>query len=486
MDKSALPPLNRRRISEPARPTRIVQFGEGNFLRAFVDWMIHRMNQQADFNTGVAVIQPIANGLIDVLNQQDGLYTLYLNGVKDGKVISKHELISCIQKGVNPYRHYDEYLEEAENPALRLIISNTTEAGIAFDEKNARTDQPPGSFPGKLTAFLHHRFQHFEGSEEAGLILIPCELIDRNGDKLKETINQYADLWQLGPAFKEWINSHNTFCNTLVDRIVPGYPKDRIKEIWQELSYHDQLVSEGEYFHLWVIEGPEAVRKAFPADQAGLNVVFTDDMTPYRTRKVRILNGAHTSMVPVGYLYGLETVREAVEHEVMGDFVKGVIFDEIIPTLDLPQEELVQFANDVLDRFKNPFIKHYLISIALNSVSKFKTRVLPSLLEYINRKGQLPPRMVFSLAALIRFYKGYYDGKEIPLQDDDWVLSYLKDLWEKWDGSDAGVGQLVEAVLRWKKVWKQDLSQVPGLKELTTNYLMQIDKAGMKVAIEGL
>ena len=364
--------INRKTIQGSTYPLRILQFGEGNFLRAFANWMIHKMNKETGFNAGVAIVQPIESGLIDILNAQDGLYTLYLNGIKDGKAISEHEVIDCIQRGIDPYQNYSGYLENADNPDLRFVISNTTEAGIVYNPEDKLNDAPQSSFPGKLSALLYRRFKTFNGASDKGLIIIPCELIDRNGDQLKKIVLQYAQDWNLGSAFVTWINDDNIFCNTLVDRIVPGYPKGRMEEITAELGYKDNLVVEGEQFHLWVIEGPTSVKDEIPSEACGLNVVFTDDMEPYRTRKVRILNGAHTTLVPVGYLYGIDKVRESIEDEVVGTFLKDVIFNEICPTLDLPEDELNQFANDVLDRFKNPYLEHELISIALNSTSKFK------------------------------------------------------------------------------------------------------------------
>ncbi|MCB0587229.1 MAG: tagaturonate reductase, partial [Phaeodactylibacter sp.] len=275
---TTLQPLNKQVADKATLPVRILQFGEGNFLRAFVDWIIHRMNKDIDFQAGVAVVQPIDRGLISLLNEQDGLYTLYLKGIRDGNVVSEHELIECIQQGIDPYQDPEAYLREARNPTLRFIISNTTEAGIAFNEADKLEDHPQDSFPGKLAAFLYRRYQHFTGAPDKGCIIIPCELIDRNGDKLKEVLFQYADLWNLEAGFAKWLETSCIFCNTLVDRIVPGYPKDRIEEIWQELGYKDQLVCEGEQFHLWVIEAPESVHREFPADKAGLNVLFTDNM----------------------------------------------------------------------------------------------------------------------------------------------------------------------------------------------------------------
>lgn len=483
MSNKQLPLLNKELVSKPEYPIRFLQFGEGNFLRSFVDWIIHRMNKTMNFQAGVAVVQPIAQGLINMLNEQDGLYTLYLNGIKNGAAISEHEKIECIQKALDPYTDYAAYLQEAENPDLRFIISNTTEAGITFDEQDRPEARPPNSFPAKLTVLLHRRYQSFNGDTTKGFIIIPCELINRNGDKLKEVILKYASVWGLEAGFAQWLEEANIFCNTLVDRIVPGYPRDRIETIWQELGYRDQLVAEGEQFHLWVIEAPEQVAREFPADKAGLNVLFTNNMAPYRTRKVRILNGAHTSMVPVGYLYGLETVRETVEHPAVGTFIQELIFEEIIPTLDLPKEELQSFAKDVLDRFKNPFIKHYLISIALNSTSKYKTRVLPSLLEFHRRNGRLPRRIVFALAALIRFYKGEINGEPIPLKDDADRIAFLKGLWESFENKEIDLDGLVGAVLQQKAYWGLDLSEIEGLQTLTAIFLARILDGGIK---EGL
>lgn len=467
-----------------AHPEKVIQFGEGNFLRAFVDWILHEMNQKLDFNGSAAVVQPLAGGLVDMLNAQDGLYTLYLNGIQNGEVLSEHKVINSISRGINPYTQYEEYLALADNPDMRFIFSNTTEAGIAFDTNDKLEGMTQNSFPGKLTALLYRRYKTFNGDKEKGFIIIPCELIDNNGEELKSVILRFAKHWSLEPEFAAWVEEANQFCNTLVDRIVPGYPKDKIAEIHAELGYEDQLVVEGEQFHLWVIEAPAWVQKEFPANEAGLNVLFVDDMTPYRTRKVRILNGAHTSLVPVAYLYGIDTVRESVEHPVVGKFLEEAIFDEIIPTLDLSKEELESFAKDVLDRFRNPFIKHFLLSISLNSMAKYETRVLPSLVEYHKQKGELPKKLVFSLAAMIRFYKGDRNGEEIPVQDNADILDLYKEAWNLYDGTEASLENVVRTVLAYESNWKMDLTQISGLVEQTTKYLQVIKKEGMEKAIK--
>ena len=457
---------------------RIVQFGEGNFLRAFANWMIHEMNKNANFDAGVVVVQPIEQGLIQLLNQQDGLYTLYLNGIKNGQAVSEHEIIDCIQRGINPYENYSEYLAIAENPDLRFVISNTTEAGISHNPKDKLEDTPQSSYPGKLTALLHKRFQIFSGASDKGLIVIPCELIDKNGDNLKKIVLQYAEEWNLGVPFIDWINEDFIFCNTLVDRIVPGYPRAKMGAITQELGYKDDLVVEGEQFHLWVIEGPSSVKEEIPSEVCGLNIVFTDNMEPYRTRKVRILNGAHTSLVPVGYLYGIDKVRESLEDEVVGTFLKNAIFNEICPTLDLPEEELNQFANDVLDRFRNPYLEHALMSISLNSTSKFKTRVLPSVLEFINRKKTLPDGLLFSLASLIVFYKGERNGIPYTLKDDQAALDFFAEQWKS-----NSPETIVKETLSNKSFWGVDLTKFEGLEYLVTTHLKNILSKGMKTTL---
>lgn len=470
--------LSRSTVKANTYTERIIQFGEGNFLRAFANWMIHEMNKKANFDGGVVAIQPINQGLIKMLNDQDGLYTLYLNGIKNGKAISEHEIIDCIQRGINPYENYSDYLAIAENPDLRFMISNTTEAGIAYNADDQLEDAPQSSFPGKLTALLYKRFQTFGGASDKGLILIPCELIDKNGENLKKIILQYADDWALGKEFVEWINEDNIFCNTLVDRIVPGYPRDKMDAITKELGYKDNLVVEGEQFHLWVIEGPKSVKEEFPSEVCGLNVIFTDNQEPYRTRKVRILNGAHTSLVPVGYLYGIDRVRESLEDKVVGQFLKDTLFNNICPTLDLPEEELSQFSADVLDRFRNPYLEHELMSISLNSISKYKTRVLPSVLEFIKRKEALPMNLLFSLAALITFYKGDRNGTPIALKDDAKVLDFFKTVW-----STNNISEVAEKTLSNTDFWGTDLTKIEGLKMAVIINLEEIQNKGMQTAL---
>lgn len=465
-------------------PEKIIQFGEGNFLRAFVNWITDTMNKNELFNGSAVVVQPIQHGMVKELNAQNGLYTLYLRGIKDKKAVSEHTVVESISRGINPYEDFSEYEALALLPEARFVISNTTEAGITVNPEDKLDDAPPSSFPAKVTSMLYKRYSHFNGDKTKGFIFLPCELIDKNGEKLKESILEYIKLWNLEDEFKEWVCENSVFCNTLVDRIVPGYPRDRMEEIRQELGYEDNLVVEAEQFHLWVIEGPSIVKEEFPADKAGLNVLFVDDLTPYRTQKVRVLNGAHTTMVPVSYLYGLDTVRESVEHEVIGKWINEAIFEEIVPVLPLPVEQVKQYSNDVIDRFTNPFVKHYLMSISLNSMSKYETRVLPTLIEYNEANGKLPEKLVFSLASLMAFYKGYRGEQAIDLKDDEDILELYKNVWTKYDAKQIELSQVVEEVLAYKKNWKIDLNTISGLKDKVTEYLKVILEQGMEEAIK--
>ncbi|MFS0643606.1 tagaturonate reductase [Siminovitchia sp. 179-K 8D1 HS] len=465
-------------------PEKVLQFGTGNFLRAFTDWMVHEMNQKTGFNGSVVAIQSTNSGTADKINSQDGLYTLYLQGIVDGVPRRNHEVIHSISRALNVNRDYDEYMKLAESPDMRFVVSNTTEAGIVFAEKDRLGDRPPQSFPAKLAAFLHHRFQFFQGDREKGLYIIPCELIDRNGERLKEIILQYARTWDLGADFSNWIEEANYFCNSLVDRIVPGFPKDEMNNIRRELGYKDSLIVVGEQYHLWAIEGPESLKEEFPAEAAGLNVKVVKDLAPFRESKVYILNGAHTGMTPVAYLYGIDTVGEAMENIVVRRFIEGLIFEEVIPALDLPEAETKTFAEDVLARFSNPYVQHYLKSIALNAMSKFRTRNLPMLLAYAEKYSRVPKRISFSLAAWISFYKGKRGTEDIPLADDADILQWFEALWKECDRTDAGLEKVVQRVLGNERLWGRNLNEVPGLLETTASFLISIEKDGMGSALE--
>ncbi len=456
-------------------PVKVVQFGEGNFLRAFVDYIINKLNEEAGFNAGVAVVQPISSGLVNMLNEQDGLYNLFMRGVSGGKEIQQQKTISCITKGVDPYIDYENYLALAREEELELVISNTTEAGITFDKKDKLKGWPHNSFPAKLTALLYERFKHFEGATSKGLTLIPCELINYNADTLKGIIFKYIDLWNLENKFADWVEKACSFHNTLVDRIVPGYPKDDIESYQEKLEFEDKLVVTAEVFLLWVIEGDEKLKKKIPFDKIDENILVVKDMQPYRTRKVRILNGAHTTMVPFSLLYGNKTVKETVDNEFTGGFIKKAVFEEIIPTLSLSKEELETFAEEVLDRFRNPFIKHQLASIALNSISKFKVRVLPSLLTFQKKNKQLPPHLTFAFACLIRFYRGEWDNDVMPVQDDASIKNFFQIVWEK-----HSYQEIAGEVLSQTEFWDEDLTKIPELQEQIADALEEIEHKGIE------
>ena len=468
--------LNRNTAGiEKKLPLKVLQFGEGNFLRGFVNYIIDKLNTEANFNAGVVVVQPIAHGMVNMLNDQDGLYNLFLKGLRNGVEIEEKRLITCIEQGINPYFDYEAYLKLAEGEDLEFVFSNTTEAGIAFDPEDKLRSAPPNSFPAKLTALLYRRFKHFKGAEDKGLTIIPCELINNNADSLKEIILKYAGLWDLEDDFATWINESNSFHNTLVDRIVPGYPKDEIEDYQAQLEYKDNLIVSAEIFLLWVIEGGEELKKKLPFDQIDENILVIKDMQPYRTRKVRILNGAHTVMVPFSLMYGNETVKETMDNNFTGKFVKNAVLQEINATLDLPDEELSSFANDVFDRFRNPFIKHQLASIALNSISKFKVRVLPSLLSYEEKHKELPVHLTFAFACLIRFYKGEWKGTMLPVQDDAGLIAELKSIWEL-----DSYNEIATKVLKNKEYWDEDLNNIPGLTESIAQALNLIETSGIE------
>lgn len=460
-------------------PIKIVQFGEGNFLRAFVEYAFQKLNNEANFNAGIAVIQPIDRGMVSMLNDQDGLYTLFLKGIQKGEEIQHTELITNIVKGIDPYANFDDYLNLAKEESLQFVISNTTEAGIAYVSSDTKEMQPPSSFPAKLTVLLFERFKHFHGNPEKGLTIIPCELINHNSETLKDILLKYCEDWKLGEDFKTWLNEHCSFHSTLVDRIVPGYPKDEIDDYNSQLDYKDNLIVAAETFLLWVIEGDDTLKEKLPFHKTDLDVKIVTDMQPYRTRKVRILNGAHTAMVPISLLYGNTTVKETVDNEFTGSFVNKAIFEEINEILPMDKAELDSFAEEILDRFRNPFIKHQLSDIALNSISKFKVRVLPSILEYVDTYKKLPTHLTFAFACLIRFYKGTWDGKQLPIKDSDDVVAFFTKTWKK-----DHYFQIAKSTLQNTSFWDEDLTKVENLTEAIALALNEIEVNGIEKGFE--
>jgi len=459
---------------ENLQPIKVVQFGEGNFLRAFVDYAFHKLNKEVDFNAGIAIVQPLKDGMVNMINDQDGLYTLFMNGIKKGEKIQDIELITNIVKTVNPYSEFANYLALAKEEELQFIVSNTTEAGIEFIESDTPDMQPPVSFPAKLTVLLYERFKHFNGDASKAVTIIPCELIDYNSETLKKYILQYCDTWKLEDAFKTWVSDACTYHSTLVDRIVPGYPRAEIEEYNNKLDYQDNLIVAAEPFFLWAIEGGDALKTKLPFHKTDLNVKIVDDIRPFKMIKVRILNGAHTAMVPFSLLYGNKLVMETVNGDFTGKFVNSVI-SEISETLEMDKNEITAYSEEVMDRFKNPFIKHALADIALNSISKFKVRVLPSLLGYYKANKKLPVNLTFSLASLIRFYKGNWNGQSLPVKDGEDIVSFFDGLWKSDDYE-----KIARLTLQNKSFWDEDLTEIAGLTKAVTIALEEIDANGVE------
>lgn len=461
------------------RPIKILQFGEGNFLRAFVDWILQTLNDSGVINADVAVVQPMPTGRVAELAKQDGLYTLCLEGIDKGEKVQSRQVIDVLRDFVNPFEDYDKFLSYGRSEDLEIIISNTTEAGIALDPTDIDLTKCPKSFPGKLLALLRARYEKFHGDMKHGLAIIPCELIDYNGRELKRVLVELAKINNMSEAFINWITVANHFTSTLVDRIVPGYPRDNAAQICEDMGYQDNNIVKGEIFHLWVLEKEPFVQSKLPADKSGLNVIFADDITPYKQRKVKILNGSHTAMVPVAYMSGIDTVRESVEDADVGKFVQSLVNDVIKPTIDLPKDEMDAFANSVIERFKNPFIRHELMSIALNSTTKFKTRLLPTYNDYRKKFGKSPKHILFSFASLCVFYKGKRGDEDIKLADDQKYLDFWKELWTKTDYTD-----IAKTALCQKDIWEQDLSADDDNVAVVAGYIESIVNNGERVALK--
>lgn len=474
--------LTREELNLPKYGEKVIQFGEGNFLRCFFDWQLDIINKNTDLNAGVAVVRPIDFDAVPLLDTQDGLYTAIIRGINESReVVKDYTVISSINREIPIYKNFQEYLQLAHNPEIRFIVSNTTEAGIAFSAEDKYEDAPQSTFPGKLTRLMHERFITFNGDMAKGFILMPCELIDYNGEELRKMVLKYADLWNLGEGFKNWLINGNIWCSTLVDRIVTGYPRGEKEELTKELGYEDNFITTGEYFYLFVIQGPKDIlTRELKLEGLNLNILIVDDLKPYKMRKVGILNGAHTAMVSLSYLYGIDTVREAMENDDIRNFIELAIDEEIIPALDMDEKELKEFKDAVINRFKNPYVKHMLMDISLNSMAKYKSRILPQVLETYKRTGKLPKRLLFSLAALIRFYKGVREnGDAIQLRDDRHHLDMYADLWQ-----ENNYENIVKSVLGLENHWDMDLNSVEGMTELVAKYLENIDKNGVKKALE--
>ena len=457
-------------------PIKVMQFGEGNFLRAFVDYMIDIANEKGAFGGSIAIVKPISFGNLDAFKEQDNLYTVVLRGKENGDVVNDSRIITSVSKVLDCNDDYEEYMSLAHLDTLRFVVSNTTEAGIVLD-KNDSFEGLPNTYPGKLTKFLFERFNAFSGDKDKGLIILPVELIEENGKKLKECVLALCDAWNLSAEFKNWVENNNVFCSTLVDRIVTGYPRGYADKVCEELGYEDKLVDIGEPFALWVIESDKDISTELPLDKIGLPVVFTDNHKPYKERKVRVLNGAHTSSVLAGYLYGLDIVRDCMSDKVMGEFIHRIVMDEIVPQVNLPLDEVKEFANSVFERFENPYIDHALLSISLNSVSKWTARVLPSFKDYCKNKNELPKLITFSFAALLAFYSSNNlkedelyakrsNGDEYIIHDDKAVLEFFAE--------NTGKADFVELVCKNLDFWGEDMSLYNNFTEEVTFWYERI------------
>ncbi|MDR3373512.1 MAG: tagaturonate reductase [Ancalomicrobiaceae bacterium] len=441
---------------------RILQFGEGNFLRAFVDWKIDLMNEAGGLDWGVIVVRPIAGGNPHWLNEQDGLYTVLSRGVDDdGKAVSESRLVASVLREIGSHDDWSAVLELARNPEITVVVSNTTDAGIAYVPTVTYADAPQISFPGKVTRLLHERWKAFGGSKASGWQFIACELIDHNGDELRRIVLQHAREWGLEPEFVAWVETANEFYNTLVDRIVPGYPRADAAEVEKELGYHDLFMTTGEYFHFFVIEQkPGQADLRLPLAKWDSHTIVTPDVGPYKLRKVAILNGAHTGLCPLALISGVETVGEAVRTATGAKFLDRLLGEEVVPFINLPKEELDGFAKAVLRRFANPYIRHLWYDISLNGLVKYQTRNLERLEAYIAKFGRPAPLMTLSLAAWLAFYLGRFAGAEkLPPRDAPAILEKVKAIGVLDDGTPAGRAAMVSAYLGETAFWGRSIER---------------------------
>ncbi|GHT38121.1 altronate oxidoreductase [Bacteroidia bacterium] len=470
--------LSKKTVNKPELPVKILQFGEGNFLRAFVDWMLHKANEAGVMNHGVVAVQPIAQGMAEMINTQDGLYHVYLEGIKDKQPVKEITLVKSLNKVLNPYSEYEAYKELFLSPDLEIIISNTTEAGIRYEEGDDLSALPPKSYPAKMTALLHQRFQKFGGAANKGLLIICCELIEDNGSTLREYVLKHAAYNHLGDDFIAWVKTSCHFYDTLVDRIVPGFPRETINDIKAEIGFDDNLVVKGEYFHVWAIGGDSIIKEKLPLDKAGLNVLFMDDIKPFRAKKVRILNGSHTAMVQIALQLGCETVMDAFKMPLVEKFINRMVDEEVLPAINEAPEELKQFAAKILERFYNPFIKHYLKDISLNSISKWEARNFPTLKDNaatLNRDAKLT---TFSFAALLVLYSGQSEVAFTPNDTPEFV-EFIQRTFNKSD-----IEGWVKGIIGNKKLWTVDLSAVQNFAENASKYAKLILEKGMKNALQ--
>ena len=470
-------------------PEKAVQFGTGAFLRGFVEFFVDEANRRGSFGGRVVAIGSTGSGRDEVLTRQDGLYTLATQGIENGEARRDYRVVGSLSRALSAAHDWDAVLACARNPWLELVFSNTTEVGIVLDEHDAVDAAPPRSYPGKLTRFLYERARTFAFSRGKGIVVLPCELVDGNGDRLREIVLQLAARWELGRPFARWIEQAVPFCNTLVDRIVPGAaPANEREEIFEELGYRDDLLTTCESYRLFAIEGDAALRERLGFAGADDGIVVTDDVAPYRERKVRLLNGAHTVMVPAAILAGCETVRDAVTHDAVGSFLRRALLDEIVPTVDAPGAEA--FAHDVLDRFANPYIRHALFDITLQGTMKFRVRVVPSILRHAELFGRVPQALAFGFAAYLMFMRGDAQdarrraGLSVPADDQG---GRVRALWNALENdSDPALAGLVETVSADAALWGADLNRIAGFTDAVTDHLVRIHHGGPAAALDVL
>ncbi|GGJ99096.1 altronate oxidoreductase [Lentibacillus kapialis] len=464
-------------------PERIIQIGDGNFIRGFVDWMIFEMNKKSDFGGKVASIQATPRGrTVPKLNRQNELFTLILRGIENGETVKRKQVINSINRAINPYTNWHDVMKLAEQQEIEFLFSNTTEAGIRYEKEAYPEDVSPLSFPGKVVALIYHRYVHFNGDKDKGLIILPCELIENNGEELKRICLKVIEDWNLSKSFVQWIDESCVFCNTLVDRIVPGYPKEEDQQLFNLLGYYDELLTVAEPYHLFVIEGPASVESKLPFKQAGLNVHF-DKISSYRELKIKLLNGPHTMLATMGLLSGIETVREGIEDSLLFSFINNALIEEIIPTIPSNEKEKARtYIIQTFDRFANPFLNHRLINISLNSYAKFKARIWPSIYEYRSKIGENPKRLTFALAALLYFFKDEQTKYEI--KDDTHVIDKFRHFYSEFDNTKGSLIAFIRDLI--DEDFSLNDEELSDLYEAIADYFLRIDKEGIKPALLNL
>lgn len=467
-------------------PVKIVQFGTGAFLRGFAEYFVDEANRQGVFDGSIVAVSSTGSSRDVTLNEQDGLFTLTSQGMDNGVALRRHRIIASLSRAISASDHWDAVLALAHDPAIELVISNTTEIGITLDETDAFGANPPRTFPGKLTRFLYERARAFDFDAARGLIVLPCELIEDNGEELRGIVYQLAGRWHLDHRFRAWLTDAVEFCNTLVDRIVPGAPsRDEAERLEAILGYRDGLLTACETYALFAIEGDERVRRRLRIAEADSRIIVTPDIRPYRERKVRILNGAHTISVPLALLAGLDTVRDAVENGRVGAFMRRVVLDEIVPSLDVPDAET--FARDVLERFDNPYIRHALIDITLHGTTKMRVRVVPSIVAYAERFGRAPSGLAFGFAAYLAFMRGELQmerrtaGLPVPADAEG---ERIRDAWRAVNvHSNPEMTAFAEKICGDQELWGADLAAVSGFSTLVADHLVRICRRGATAAL---